>query len=91
MSGSRFFQFDIYKKKKDHCTTLSSKTYFNNVEDDVLVKAVEDALCHTVVVPGSMDKQQILKVFKLHGTDTHSRKQRGSLVNKMIGSVKVLH
>lgn len=60
-----------------HYILLSARTYFNDVEDDVLVEAVEDALGHTVVVPGSVDEQQILKVFKLHGTDTYSKKQKG--------------
>lgn len=59
------------------------KTYFNDVEDDVLVEAVEDALGHTVIVPGSVDQQQILQVFKLRGTDAHGGKQQGSLANEL--------
>lgn len=53
------------------------KTYFNDVEDNVLVEAVEDALGHTVVVPGSVDQQQILQVFELRGTDAHRGKTMG--------------
>lgn len=40
-------------------------TYFNDVKDNILVEAVQDALGYTVVVPGSMDKQKILQVFEL--------------------------
>lgn len=57
------------------------KTYFNDVEDNVLVEAVEDALGHTVVVPGSVDQQQILQVFELRGTDAHRGKTMG-LISK---------
>ena len=46
---------------------LLCETYFNDVEDNILVEAVEDALGYTVVIPGSMDEQQILQVFELCG------------------------
>lgn len=48
------------------------EAYLNDVKDNILVEAVQDALGHTVVVPGSVDEQQILQVFKLCG-----RKVRG--------------
>lgn len=40
-------------------------TYFNDVKDNILVEAVQDTLGYTVVIPGSMDEQKILQVFKL--------------------------
>lgn len=43
------------------------RTHLNDVQDDVLVEAVQDALGHAVVVPGSVDQQQILQVFELRG------------------------
>lgn len=49
-------------------------TYFNDVEDNVLVEAVQDTLGHTVVIPGSMDEQQILQVFELCGRRVHGGK-----------------
>lgn len=39
--------------------------YLNDVEDDILVEAVQDTLGHAVVIPGSVDQQQILQVFEL--------------------------
>lgn len=44
-------------------------TYLNNVEYNVLVEAVQDAFGYTVVIPGSMDEQQILQVFELCGRE----------------------
>lgn len=40
-------------------------THLDDVEDNVLVEAVEDALGHAVVVPGPMDKQEVLQVLEL--------------------------
>lgn len=40
-------------------------TYFNDIKDNILVEAVQDALGYTVVIPGSMDEQKILQVFEL--------------------------
>lgn len=40
-------------------------TYFNDVQDNILVEAVQDTLGYAVVIPGSMDKQKILQVFEL--------------------------
>lgn len=39
---------------------LLCDTYLNDVEDNILVEAVQDTLGYTVVIPGSMDEQQIL-------------------------------
>lgn len=44
-------------------------TYLNNVENNVLVEAVQDAFGYTVVIPCSMDEQQILQVFELGGRE----------------------
>lgn len=55
---------------------LLCKTYFNDVEDNILVKAVQDTLGYTVVIPGSMDKQQILQVFELCGREVHGGKRQ---------------
>ena len=33
------------------------ETYLNDVENDVLVEAVQDALGYTVVIPGSVNKE----------------------------------
>lgn len=41
--------------------------HLNDVEDNILVEAVQDTLGYAVVIPGSMDKQQILQVFELGG------------------------
>lgn len=41
--------------------------YLDDVEDNVLVEAVQDTLGYAVVIPGSVDKQQILQVFELCG------------------------
>lgn len=32
------------------------KTYFNDVQNNILVKAVQDALGYAVVIPGSVDE-----------------------------------
>lgn len=56
---------------------LLCKTYFNDVEDNILVKAVQDTLGYTVVIPGSMDEQQILQVFELCGREVHGGKRQG--------------
>ena len=45
------------------------ESYLNNVEDNILVEAVQDTLGYTVVIPGSMDEQQILQVFELCGRE----------------------
>lgn len=37
-----------------------SVAYLNNVENHVLVEAVQDALGHSVVAPGTMDQQELL-------------------------------
>lgn len=44
---------------------IPCRTYLNDVENNVLVETVQDALGDTIVVPGSVDKQQILQVFEL--------------------------
>jgi len=46
--------------------------YLDDVQDNVLVEAVQDALGHTVVAPRSVHQQQITQVFKLedHGQQT---------------------
>ena len=41
------------------------ETHLNDVEDNILVEAVQDTLGDAVVVPGSVDEQQILQVFEL--------------------------
>lgn len=48
---------------------LMSESYLNDVEDDILVEAVQDTLGYAVVIPGSMDEQQILQVFELCGRE----------------------
>lgn len=50
---------------------LLCETYLNDVEDNVLVEAVQDTLGYTVVIPGSMDEQQILQVFELCGREVN--------------------
>lgn len=49
------------------------KTYFNDVENNILVKAVKDALGYAVVIPGSVDEQQILQVFELCRREAQGR------------------
>lgn len=54
----------------DSCTRSWDQlreTYLDDVEDDVLVEAVQDTFGYTVVIPGSVDEQQILQVFELYG------------------------
>lgn len=41
------------------------ETHLDDVQDNILVEAVQDTLGYTVVVPGSVDEQQILQVFEL--------------------------
>lgn len=43
-----------------HCSS-----YLDDVEDDVLVETVEDALGDPVVAPRSVDQQQLLQVGEL--------------------------
>lgn len=49
---------------ENHCVS-----YLNDVEDNILVEAVQDTLGYSVVIPGSVDKQQILQVFELCGRE----------------------
>lgn len=37
-----------------------SVAHLNNVENHILVEAVQDALGHPVVAPGTMDQQELL-------------------------------
>lgn len=55
---------------------LLCETYLNDVEDNVLVEAVQDTFGYTVVIPGSMDKQQILQVFELCGREVNGGKRK---------------
>lgn len=62
---------------------LLCKTYFNDIEDNILVKAVQDTLGNTIVIPGSMDQQQILQVFELCGREVHGGKRQGEWIAKV--------
>lgn len=42
-----------------------TRRYLNDVEHNVLVEAVQDALGDSVVIPGTMNHQQILQIFEL--------------------------
>lgn len=55
---------------------LLCERYLDDVEDNVLVEAVKDALGYTVVIPGSMDEQQILQVFELCGREVNGGKRQ---------------
>lgn len=55
---------------------LLCEHYLDDVEDNVLVEAVQDTLGHTVVIPGSMDEQQILQVFELCGREVNGGKRQ---------------
>lgn len=50
-----------YRRHSDHF----HDNYLNDVEDDVLVEAVQDTLGHTVVIPRSVDEEEILQVLEL--------------------------
>lgn len=63
----------------DSCTRSWDQlreTYLDDVEDDVLVEAVQDTFGYTVVIPGSVDEQQILQVFELYGGKINGGKGR---------------
>lgn len=49
----------FFKEKK------VSLSYLNNVEDHVLVEAVQYALGHPIVAPGAVNQQELLQVGKL--------------------------
>lgn len=40
-----------------HLVQWIPRTYLNDVENNVLVETVQDALGHAVVIPGSVDEQ----------------------------------
>lgn len=44
---------------------LESISYLNNVQHNVFVEAVQDALSNSVVIPGTMDQQEVLQILKL--------------------------
>lgn len=50
-----------------HMTRIIHLTcyYLNNIEDYILVEAVQNALGDSIVVPGTMDHQQILQILEL--------------------------
>lgn len=50
-----------------HVTRTAHLTcyYLNNIEDYVLVEAVQDALGDSVIVPGTVNHQQILQILEL--------------------------
>lgn len=48
--------------------------YLNYVEDHILVKTVEDALCDTVVAPRPVDQQKLLQVGELPKKNNKSRR-----------------
>lgn len=50
--------------------------YLNDVQDNILVEAVQDTLGYTVVIPGPMDEQQILQVFELCGREVNGGKRQ---------------
>lgn len=39
--------------------------YLDNIEDYILVEAIQDTLGDSVIVPGTMHHQQILQIFEL--------------------------
>lgn len=39
--------------------------YLDDVEHDVLVEAVQDTLGDSIVIPGTVNHQQILQIFEL--------------------------
>ena len=45
------------------------ETYLDDVEDNVLIEAVQDTLGNAVVIPGPVHQQQILQVFELFGRE----------------------
>lgn len=48
------------------CTEAGLRqAHLDDVEDHVLVEAIQDALGHAVVAPGAVDQQQLLQVGKL--------------------------
>lgn len=40
-------------------------SYLNNIQHNVFVEAVQDALSNSVVVPGTMDQQEVLQILEL--------------------------
>ena len=48
-------------------------TYLDDVQDNVLVEAIQDTLGYTVVIPGAVDQQKILQVFELCGREGRRR------------------
>ena len=55
---------------------LLCETHLDDIEDNILVEAVQDTLGYTVVIPGSMDEQQILQVFELCGREVNGGKRQ---------------
>ena len=51
------------------------ETYLYDVEDNVLIEAVQDTLGHAVVIPGAVHQQQILQVFELFGREEREETQ----------------
>lgn len=71
MEKSQCFAFRSGSLHDSQSWKLLCETYLNDVEDNVLVEAVQDTLGYTVVIPGSMDEQQILQVFELCGREAN--------------------
>lgn len=77
LTRNLFLTVSCKKKKNPACMVVHwtrTWTYLNNVEDDILVETVQNTLGYTIVVPGSMDEQQILQVFELCGREVRGGK-----------------
>lgn len=74
-SQSFAFRSSSLHDSTESCELLC-ETHLDDVEDNILVEAVQDTLGYTVVIPSSVDEQQILQVFELRGREVNEGRRQ---------------
>lgn len=58
-------QFSFFGENQLNFILVHRLSYLNNVQHNVLVKAIQDALGNAVVIPSTVNQQKILQVLEL--------------------------